>query len=476
MTKKNSQPDPEISARLTPFLDQLIEAGAPRVVRDNFAYYFGLLAAGHTGIITEEEIEPVPQLPDTEDFDEDLQRLGQDLYARVVQIKLNGGLGTSMGLEQAKSLLLVKEGLSFLDILARQSTHSRVPLILMNSERTRAESLETLAKYPDLPRDLPLDFPQNMIPKIAQENLEPARWSQDPALEWNPPGHGDFYSAISSSGLLEVLVKQGYEFAFVSNADNLGAVLDPGILGYMAQNSHSFLMEVADRTEADRKGGHLARRKSGSLVLRESAQTREADQESFQDIARHKYFNTNNIWIHLPTLYSLHEKKGGLLELPLIRNSKTVDPRDPASPPIFQIETAIGAAIEVFEGAGAVRVPRSRFAPVKTTNDLLAVRSNLFTLTDEYLVLPNPVRQIGPILIDLDPDYYRLIDAFESRFPYGPPDLLACETLKVRGDIMFSQGLTLKGTVVLENSTSGQAVLKSEAPLQGRINLDPGGI
>ena len=464
--------DPAIRTSLTPFLERLQEAGAPLIVRENFAYYFGLLYSGHTGYIGESELDPVMDLPNADDFGTELQQLGRESYTEVVQIKLNGGLGTGMGLEKAKSLLQVKDGHSFLDILAKQSIASGVPLILMNSGRTRDDSLATLAKFPDLPGDLPRDFVQNMIPKVLQRSLTPAKWAPDPSLEWNPPGHGDLYSSIYSSGLLDTLLDKGYAYAFVSNADNLGAVIDPGLLGYMIQARRTFLMEVADRTPADRKGGHLAQRKSGAFVLRESAQTQTEDQDSFQDITRHKYFNTNNIWVHLPTLRSLIHEQRGILGLPLIRNNKTLDPRDPDSPAVFQIETAIGAAVEVFTDAGAVRVPRTRFAPVKSTNDLLAVRSNLYQLAADFRVLPNPARQLGPILIDLDPAYYKLIDQFESRFPDGPPDLLTCESITVRGDVRFTEGLILRGQVDIENQNPVQIALKSGTPIQGQIRLE----
>ncbi len=102
--------------------------------------------------------------------------------------------------------------------------------------------------------------------------MAPAYWPESPAKEWNPPGHGDLYAAISTSGTLDQLLEGGYEYAFVSNSDNLGAVLDTEILGYFAEERLPFLMEVAHRTRADRKGGHLAQLENGQLILRELAQ------------------------------------------------------------------------------------------------------------------------------------------------------------------------------------------------------------
>ncbi len=158
-------------------------------------------------------------------------------------------------------------------------------------------------------------------------------WEADPELEWCPPGHGDIYPALVASGLLERLLEQGYETAFVSNADNLGATLDPRILSWFRAQGLPFLMEVSRRGENDRKGGHLARRRAdGQLVLRESAQTADEDEDAFQDITRHRFFNTNSLWIDLRALAAELEAEGGALPLPLIVNRKTVDPADPGSP------------------------------------------------------------------------------------------------------------------------------------------------
>ncbi len=191
-------------------------------------------------------------------------------------------------------------------------------------------------------------------------------------------GAGDQRDAGDAAG-------RGYRYAFTSNVDNLGATIEPAILGYFVAQGLPFMMEVADRTEADQKGGHLARRAAtGRLLLRETAQCPPSDTEAFQDITRHRYFNTNNLWINLDALADLLARSEDGVALPLIRNSKTVDPRDPDSPPVYQLETAMGAAIELFDGAGAIRVPRSRFAPVKTTDDLLGVRSDAY-LSDRRL-------------------------------------------------------------------------------------------
>jgi UTP--glucose-1-phosphate uridylyltransferase len=372
-----------------------------------------------------------------------------------------------MGLRGPKSLLRVKESYSFLDLIALQALNMGVPLVLMNSFSTREDSLAALKKYPDLWQGVPIDFTQHKVPKIVQEDVSPAVRPANPALEWSPPGHGDIYLALMTSGILDRLLDAGYAYAFVSNADNLGAVLDPAILGYVIQNELPFMMEVTERTEADRKGGHLARSVHGGYLLREIAQCPEQDKEVFQDIRRHRYFNTNNLWINLAALKRLLLSTKGVLGLPMIRNRKTVDPRDPESTPVYQLETAMGSAIGIFEGAAAIRVPRSRFAPVKNTNDLLAVRSDGFVLADGFQMLPNPARVPVPLVIDLDPEHYKLVDDFEARFPHGAPSLIDCESLRVKGDLLFGRAVIIKGHAALVNDTGDQAMVSDGEVIQG---------
>jgi UTP--glucose-1-phosphate uridylyltransferase len=442
----------------------------PDVFITVFADYYQQLVEGQTGLIPESEIRPVESLPDAETLPARLSNVGQAALAKTAVIKLNGGLGTSMGLEQAKSLLVVKEGLTFLDIIARQALSAGVPLVLMNSFATDADSWALLdERYPELQkRDVPLSFLQHKEPKVTQSDLSPAVWPQNPELEWCPPGHGDIYVALVTSGTLDALLDAGYEYAFVANVDNLGAVIDTAILGYFAENKFSFMMEVADRTEMDRKGGHVAGSASdGHFLLRESAQCPEGDMAAFQDISRHKYFNTNNLWLNLPALKRLLEERNYRLGLPMIRNAKTVDPRDNNSTAVYQLETAMGSAIAVFPGAQALRVPRRRFAPVKTTNDLLAVRSDAYTMTDDFRVVQNPARLTDQVLVTLDPVYFKFITDLNARFPHGAPSLVGCDRLSVQGDFKFGRDVVCTGTVWLINASDDQVEITDKTWLQG---------
>jgi UTP--glucose-1-phosphate uridylyltransferase len=452
--------------------EKMRAAGVPDVAIATFAHYYRQLEEGASGLVPEAEIEPVESVPDADALP-DPSDSAREALDRTVVIKLNGGLGTSMGMTKAKSLLPVKDGLSFLDVIARQVLElrrrfdARVPLVLMDSFATRDESLAALRRHEEPAGDIPLDFVQNKEPKLLADSLLPVEWPPNPELEWCPPGHGDIYTALVTSGMLEALLEHGYEHAFVSNSDNLGAVLDPRILAWFAAERIPFLMEVADRTEADRKGGHLARRTDGRLLLREIAQTPEADLDAFQDISRHRYFNTNTLWVSLPALADALRARDNVLGLPMIVNRKTVDPTDPSSPAVLQLETAMGAAIEVFEGAQALRVPRSRFAPVKTTNDLLALRSDCYVLTEDQHVELAPEREGKPPLVDLDPAYYKLVADFEARFPAGPPSLLRARRFVVRGDVVFGAGVVITGDVEVQAAGDRQVHIADGTVLEG---------
>jgi UTP--glucose-1-phosphate uridylyltransferase len=451
--------------------DKMRAAGLPPVAIETFAHYYRQLESGETGLIPESEIEPVTDVPDAET----LPAPGDDIDAlldQTVVVKLNGGLGTSMGMTQAKSLLEVKQGLSFLDIIARQvldvrrRTGARLPLVLMDSFHTSDDSLAKLREYADLEGDVPLDFLQHKVPKITVDGLMPVSWPDDPELEWAPPGHGDLYTAMVTSGTLKTLLEHGYRYAFVSNADNLGATLDPRLLAYFAGEELPFMMEVADRTESDKKGGHIARLPDGRLVLRESAQTPDEDTDTFQDVSRHRYFNTNTLWVDLRTLDRVLAERDGVLGLPMIRNRKTVDPTDKTSTPVYQLETAMGAAISAFDGARAVRVPRTRFAPVKTTNDLLVLRSDAYVLTDDAHVVLAPEREGRVPYVELDSDHYKLLADFERRFPEGAPSLVACDRLVVNGDVTFGAGVVCRGAVEVD-ATDGPRRIDDGAVLAG---------
>ncbi|MDR1969948.1 MAG: UTP--glucose-1-phosphate uridylyltransferase [Candidatus Nomurabacteria bacterium] len=434
--------------------DKMRIEGINQIAIDVFTKNYKTLESGKSSFIDENDIEPlenVTKMSEIKVTDEECR----EALKKTAVIKLNGGLGTSMGLNKVKTAIEVRNGENFLDIIVKQIFHARknsdatLPLIFMNSFRTRDDTLNYIKqKYPEIiVDDLPLDFIQNMEPRLRADDLTPVAWLENSSLEWCPPGHGDLYPALYGNGLLDQLLKKGYEYLFVSNGDNLGATLDAKLACHFAKTQAPFMMEVCRRTVQDKKGGHLAVRKSDKrTILRELAQTTEADAPAFQDIKRHHYFNTNTIWLNLPALQKILKKNGGVLGLPLIQNQKTIDPAKPDSPEIIQMESAMGAAIEIFESAIAIEVPRVRFMPVKTTNDLLMLRSDLFKIDKNYSIKAQ-VENLPKI--NLDNQFYKLIADFDKRFAVVP-SLIKVQSLTIEGDHFFAEMIELIGEVKLK--------------------------
>lgn len=464
--------DIENEPDFAPFAARMRAHGLPDVAIRIFQNYYAQLRAGATGFIPSDEANPVDAVPLYTDLNEGDARAGAEALDRTVVLKLNGGLGTSMGMTGPKSLLPLKDGLTFLDIILHQVEHlrtqtgARLPLVLMNSFSTQ-DATQAVLDALDWQQDLPLFFVQHMMPKIRADTLAPVAWPADPQKEWCPPGHGDIYAALVSSGVLPAMLARGYEFLFVSNSDNLGAVLDPHILGRMARTGASFLMEVAERTPADRKGGHLAQRADGGLLLREISQCPPTELDQFQDIQRYSYFNTNNLWIHLPALQALLDENDGLLPLPLIRNEKPVDPTQSGSPRVYQLETAMGAAIARFPDAQALCVPRTRFAPVKKNSDLLVLWSDAYRLTSDYrLTLVEEC--LAPPQADLDDRFYQQIADLQRHFPYGAPSMRRCRSLTVQGEVYFGRDVCVEGDVVIKNENEQPIHIPDHTHLTGR--------
>ena len=474
--------DPEsIEKSFAPFREKMQAAGLNESAIRAFRGSYAALLSGETGMIPEGTIAPAKDLPRAEDLAPATAERTAALLKQTVVIKLNGGLGTGMGLEKAKSLLPVRGEDTFLDLIARQilrlreQTGGGVPqFMLMNSFSTSADTAAHLgARFPQLGGTETWELMQNKVPKVLADTLQPAAWPANPDQEWCPPGHGDIYACLTGSGWLDRLLKGGVRYAFVSNSDNLGATLDPAILTWFAESGMPFAMEVTRRTESDKKGGHLAvRLRDGRLLLRESAQCPKEDEKQFQNIDLHRYFNTNNLWIDLQALQASLDANDGLIPLPPIMNKKTVDPRDGSSPAVIQLETAMGAAIECFEGAGAIEVPRTRFAPVKTTGDLLAVRSDAYELTEDFCLRLHPSRNGQPPHLHLDQKLCKLVDGLEKNFPHTP-GLLHCRSLLVHGPIECGEGVVFKGDAVIHNHTDSPIRLEA-GTYEGSISLEEG--
>ena len=430
-------------------LDKMRAAGAHEIELAAMSRRLEQLDDPDAGLLPGELLEPLPDLPALEELPEPSAERAREVLDRLVVVKLNGGLGTSMGLSGPKSLLTVKPDMSFLDVIAtqvlglRERYGARLPLLLMNSASTQGPSLEALHRYDGLrAQDTPLDFLQGREPKLRADDLHPVEWPANPDLEWCPPGHGDLYTALAATGTLDLLLDAGLRWAYVSNSDNLGALADVRLAAWVADEEVPFAMEAVRGTAADRKGGHLALR-DGQVTLRESAQVPDGD-TSFGDVDRWRYYNTNNLWVDLQALKELQAADAAAPELLLIVNRKTVDPRDKSSTKVIQLETAMGAAVGSIPGARAVQVPRSRFAPVKTTNDLLVVRSDAYELTSDGRMEPR-YDPPGPV-VTLD-DGFKMVPDFEQRFPSGAPSLRRCTRLDVEGDVTFGADVVVEGDV-----------------------------
>lgn len=474
-----SADDPRLSALFRPFALKMEQQGLPPIVINTFKCYFNQFLYGAQGKLSERDILPitVEELADYDKMDQ-YKPIGEKALGTTAVIKLNGGLGTSMGLESAKSLIPVKDGLSFLDLILLQAKTIRqhygvdFPQIFMNSFKTHMDTMMEIGDFNNGITGIELAFLQHRYPKIMAQDHSPASWPQNPELEWNPPGHGDIYTAMVTSGILDALLDKGYERVFISNSDNLGAIMNRRLLGYMVKHKLPFLMEVAQRTDQDKKGGHLCRlKKNKQLALREVAQCPNNELDSFQNIDKYAFFNTNSIWVDLHVLRNVFVAHR-MMPLDLIINPKTLDPRNSDSPRVFQLETAMGSAITNFLDAQAVIVPRKRFAPVKTTNDLLQVMSDCFMRTERNTIVPNPERTRPMPQISLDDEYYKKIDMFLARFPQSPPSLMECTALTVMGDVLFEADVRCEGEVRVINTASSQAIIPAGSILQGEVVLE----
>lgn len=403
--------------------------------------------------IRESDVEPLTGVPSFHDVYETIDHdQAIRAFEKTAFLKLNGGLGTSMGLECAKSLLPVRRHkarqVRFIDIIIGQVLTARtrlgvpLPLTLMNSFRTSADTMKVIKRNRKFHQtDIPVEIVQHQEPKIVAATGEPVSFPEKPELEWCPPGHGDLFSTIWESGLLDKLEEHGFKYLFISNSDNLGARPSRTLAQHFENTGAPFMIEVATRTYADRKGGHIVRDKAtGRLMLREMSQVHPDDKDDAQNIGKHPYFNTNSLWVRVDALKAKLAEYNGVLPLPVIRNHKTVDPTNPDTTPVIQLETAMGAAVSLFDGAICVQVDRMRFLPVKTTDDLFIMRSDRFHLTDSYemedgnYIFPN---------VTLDPRYYKTIADFDERFPYGVPSLAAASSVRIEGDWTFGRDVIM---------------------------------
>ncbi|KAL6074716.1 UTP-glucose-1-phosphate uridylyltransferase [Balamuthia mandrillaris] len=389
------------------------------------------------------------------------------LLSKLAVLKLNGGLGTTMGCTGPKSAIDVRNDFSFLDLTVLQIEHlnehhrSNVPLLLMNSFNTHDTTAKILKQY-EQHRVTIKTFNQSCYPRIHKESLQPVPSRYDSCKDdWYPPGHGDVFPSLYNSGILDQLIDEGREYLFISNIDNLGATVDFKILQYMKDNNVDFIMEVTDKTRSDIKGGTLIEYE-GKAKLLEIAQVPDGKVEEFKSIKKFKIFNTNNLWVRLSAIKEVVEQ-GKLDEMDIIVNPK----KSNDGTPVLQLERAAGAAIQFFENGRGINVPRSRFLPVKNTSDLFVVQSNLYSLKDGTLAM-SPKRQFPTVpLVKLGNEFKNVGD-YQQRFK-GIPDILELDHLTVSGDVTFGSGVSLKGTVIIVANSGMHIDIPDGACLENKI-------
>ncbi|KAL0490601.1 UTP-glucose-1-phosphate uridylyltransferase [Acrasis kona] len=398
--------------------------------------------------ISWDKIRPPSKIVNYDECDRNLneERI-KTLLSGLVVLKLNGGLGTTMGCTGPKSVIKVRGEDSFLELVIKQLQFLNekysvdVPLVLMNSFNTEEETNQILPNYQNGKVTIK-SFNQKQYPRFTKKEFKPVPKNGNKSAqnnnEWFPPGHGDVYDSFYKSPLYKELKAQGKKYIFISNIDNLGATVDLSIIDHLEKNKIEFAMEVTPKSLADVKGGTLIDYE-GKVKLLEIAQVPKEYVEEFKSIEKFKVFNTNNLYVALDAIEKNLDKFGNV---ELIVNHKVHEGVD-----IIQLETASGASIQMFENAVGFQVPRSRFLPVKTCSDLMLVQSDLYDLKEDMTLSKHSKRgdKENP-LIELG-DEFKFVNDYLSRVPKGVPSIVDLNKLKVSGDVKFGANVVLKGDV-----------------------------
>lgn len=392
------------------------------------------------------------------------------LLDKLVVLKLNGGLGTTMGCTGPKSVIEVRNGLTFLDLIVIQIENlnakygCNVPLLLMNSFNTHDDTSKIIEKYSKSNVEIHT-FNQSQYPRLCADDFVPLPCKGKTDKDgWYPPGHGDVFPSLMNSGKLDALISQGKEYVFAANSDNLGAIVDLKILNHLIQNKNEYCMEVTPKTLADVKGGTLISYE-GKVKLLEIAQVPDEHVNEFKSIEKFKIFNTNNLWVNLKAIKRLVEADA--LKMEIIPNPKEVD-----GIKVLQLETAAGAAIRFFDHAIGCNVHRSRFLPVKATSDLLLVQSDLYTLADGFVTRNEARKNPANPTIELGPEFKK-VGNFLSRFK-SIPSIIELDSLKVTGDVWFGANITLKGKVTIAAKSGEKLEIPDGAVLENKEINGPG--
>jgi len=415
----------------------------------------------------------IPECP--EDYN-----LTHELLNKIAVLKLNGGLGTTMGCRGPKSVIEVRDRLTFLDLSVKQVEFLNtkygvdVPLILMNSFNTESATERILSKYADHNLKI-FTFTQHYFPCIDKQTMSPIPTgpiTKETEDQWYPPGHGNVYQSLVDSGLLEKLLGQGKEYIFISNIDNLGATVDLNILYEIMCTDKEFCMEVTKREKQDIAGGCLFEY-MGKPKLFEQRSMPQKDWEHLRSLATASQFgimfNTNNLWVNIRSLNRLALEDKILLDVLLRESLREREIERSEGKILLQFETAAGGAIEFFDNSFIVYVPRKRFLPVKTTDDLFAVQSDLFAVKHGSLSLRKERKGMIAVPTVKLGAHFRTVDAYLKRLPNGVPDVLGLEHLTVSGNVYFGEDVVLKGTVIIVAEEGSRIDIASGSILKDKV-------
>ncbi len=305
-----------------------------------------------------------------------LIRLGLDALAQgqLAFVVLAGGMATRMG-GVVKALVEALDGRSFLDLrLAENSTWSQraareVPLWLMTSHATDARLRDALGRH--LAGDRLTTFRQNLSLRLAADGSIFRTADGSPSLY--APGHGDLPEALGRAGLLRRFVERGGKYVWIANVDNLGASIDPLILGWHIHHGAPVSVEVVDKVGSD-KGGIPVRWNNRPVILEEFRLPREFDPTGV------RVFNTNTFVVDAHRLATLD------FTFTWVQVKKKVDGAE-----AIQFERLLGEITTALE-TRFLRVPRegaaSRFLPVKDNDELANRRNEIRAVAQARGMLP----------------------------------------------------------------------------------------
>eukprot|EP01029_Cantina_marsupialis_P015586 TRINITY_DN3416_c0_g1_i1.p1 TRINITY_DN3416_c0_g1~~TRINITY_DN3416_c0_g1_i1.p1 ORF type:complete len:491 (-),score=119.84 TRINITY_DN3416_c0_g1_i1:104-1552(-) len=365
------------------------------------------------------------------------------MLQKLVIIKLNGGLGSTMKCKGPKSFLPVQHGLTFLDLTIRQVEYLNVvhgcdvPIVLLNSFKTSERTREVIKSYEG--REVTIHcLDQSSMPRLDPVTLKPLAtesFSEETQHLWYPPGHGDLVDTYLDSDLHLEFFRQGKEYAFISNIDNLTATIDFKVLYHLYMENVDFCMEVTERKECDVKGGILVKDHDKTRLL-ERSQFPKEEVALFNDYKHFNSFNTNNLWICINKLERLWDRR--MLNPDIIAVHK-----DTPFGEVVELETAIGCCFKSVGSAQGVMVSRDRFTPVKHTADLLLVQSDVYTLVHGNLVRPLDAKKLPTVEIR---GPMTDVTVYQEKVK-NVPSLRGLDSLLIDGNVSFGTEVFLSGKV-----------------------------